>query len=85
VAPVLPATVEETVAPVQVAVPLPATVDEPETVAVPMPATAKVPSSVPAGDGSTAPQVPRAAFALLLASLVGLGAAATALVIRRQE
>jgi hypothetical protein len=59
-----PATVvaePEAVAPV-----LPATVtEEPETVAVPAPATVPMPASVPAGDGSTVPQVPVALLALL--------------------
>ena len=55
------ATEPETVAPV-----LPATVaEEPETVAVPAPATVPMPATVPAGDGSTVPQVPVALLALL--------------------
>jgi hypothetical protein len=56
------ATVPETVAPV-----LPATVpvEAPEAVAVPAPATVAMPAAVPAGDGSTVPQVPVALLALL--------------------
>jgi len=50
VAPVLPATVET---------------ETPETVAVPAPATVATPAAVPAGDGSTVPQVPVALLALL--------------------
>jgi hypothetical protein len=49
-----------TVAPVEAA-----TVTEPETVAVPAPATVSMPASVPAGDGSSVPQVPAALLALL--------------------
>jgi hypothetical protein len=53
----------EAVAPV-----LPATVAE-ETAAVPAPAT--VPAAVPAGDGSSVPQVPMALFAALALATVG--------------
>ena len=94
VAPVLPATVVETVEepvaptePEQVAVPLPATVDEPEepeVVSVPLPATVKVPAAVPAGDGSSQQGAPMGAMALLVASLIGIGAAGTRLLVRRQ-
>jgi hypothetical protein len=56
----LAATVPATVAPV-----LPATVTSPEAVAVPAPATVPLPATVPAGDGSTVPQVPVALLALL--------------------
>jgi hypothetical protein len=38
---------------------------EPETVAVPAPATVALPATVPAGDGSSAPQMPVALLALL--------------------
>jgi hypothetical protein len=57
------ATELEAVAPV-----LPATVAE-ETAAVPAPAT--VPAAVPAGDGSSVPQVPMALFAALALATVG--------------
>ena len=50
VAPVLPATVPA---------------EAPEAVAVPAPATVPLPATVPAGDGSTVPQVPVALLALL--------------------
>lgn len=55
------ATVPEVVAPVEAAT----VTEEPETVAVPAPAKVAVPAAVPAGDGSTVPQVPVALLALL--------------------
>ncbi len=88
VAPVLPATVETatptpTPTPTEVVVPLPATVEEPETGAVPMPATVPVPTSVPAGDGSSAQRSSLVPWGLLVAGLIGLVGSAVARV-RRQ-
>ena len=89
VAPVLPATVEEpveeTAEPETVAPVLPATVEEPETVAVPLPATVQTPASIPAGDGSSSPQVPSGAVALMGVGLVGLGASTATLLRRRVQ
>lgn len=79
-----PATVEE---PVEVAVPLPATVEEPqqpEAVAVPLPATVPVPASVPAGDGSSTTGTPAVAWMLVALGSAGLAAATTRLRIRRR-
>lgn len=74
VAPAIVETPTPTPTPTEVAVPLPATVEEPEpeTVAVPLPATVPVPTSVPAGDGSSVQQSSLLPMGLLIAGLMGL-------------
>jgi len=62
--------------PVEVAVPLPATVEDPETVAVPMPATVPLPATVPAGDGSSTTGAPAGAWVLMAMGMAGLAAVA---------
>ncbi len=78
----LGACVPVTVAPVQ-----PGTVAEPVTevaaATVAAPAAATLPAAVPAGDGSTAPQAPVWALALLALATVGAVASATRLSVRR--
>lgn len=71
--------------PATVSVPAPATVSAPAPAKVTVPAKKVMPATVPAGDGSTAPQVPVWLLVLVAATAAGVVASSARLLAIRKE